>query len=457
MTTLQTIDYAINETIKKHPTFDLRNGLYGYLSDKVDLRVFTSSGGARQLMQEISKSKIIADILSYSIKIAIVYEHFYQRNRALAEMIPYASDYVKLKNAFDNSQNLYTFILTQPQLFQNIIKGFAQIRYYSDPKVKAVIENANILDKKANFESTCEKQGKFSNVRVNPQTVSRCRNDILRGSQIKNRHNEYALDGVLFAVNDVGTKRNNQEDSILISCHPQNSEFRILVVSDGMGGINGGEIASNYTLAHVICWFESLSPSYFEKEEELAQMFSEEIIRINRDFYDKYGNSPGRCPGATFTGAIVGKNKTIIGNVGDSRAYLSKDGALEQITRDDSLVQILYEQKEIINRDEMRFHESSNVVSQNIGLPDDICPRMNILRNSDYDFLMLFSDGITDCLSDEQIKFITKHTPQEKIAQVLVETAKSTDSYLDNPKPGYHNKIPAGKDNESAVVYAPRR
>lgn len=258
----------------------------------------------------------------------------------------------------------------------------------------------------------------------------------------------------LYAASDIGNVRENQEDSVLIMYHPQNPAFKMLVVSDGMGGLANGEMASSFVVEKINQWFNSLSPQAFHRRntEALRQHFESAIKEINKRLHTQIQNSGGERAGATFCGAIVTEKETIISNVGDSRAYVYSGGKLEQITIDDNMLFLMQKEGLLnIEKDEIRFQQGSNAIFQAMGLETEVEPKSTVIANSSYDCLMLVSDGISDCLSDDQIKAITKRTPRDRLAQMLIQEAKARDSRSKDKD----NKrvIRAGKDNASVALY----
>lgn len=258
--------------------------------------------------------------------------------------------------------------------------------------------------------------------------------------------------GNMFANTSIGRKRKNQEDAVLIKEHPQNSKFKILVVADGMGGGDSGEVVSDYTVSHISKWFESLPVAYYKNPDGVANALTEEIQTISTEMYKKF-NGRG---GSTFVGGIVCENETVVSNIGDSRAYTysAKKRELKQVSQDESLVEVLYKTGEISRRDDMRFHKESNGIFQHIGSAGKVIPKIQIVRNKDYDKLILVSDGVSDCLSDESIWAITEKTPREQLAQKLVESALNTISYArpELSREVYNSQILGGKDNTTAAV-----
>ena len=114
----------------------------------------------------------------------------------------------------------------------------------------------------------------------------------------------------------------------------------------------------------------------------------------------------------------------------------------------------LWKSGDINQKDDIRFHKDSNRLTKGMGISDDISPKSLVISNNSYDTLLLCSDGITDCLSDHQIKVITQKTSPATLARSLIEAAKHNISIrTDLNSENYNQRISAGKDNLSAAVY----
>jgi len=274
--------------------------------------------------------------------------------------------------------------------------------------------------------------------------------------------------GNMYASTRIGKVRENQEDAVLIMQHPEIDDFKLMVVADGMGGHENGEVASSIIVKEMKKWFEKLDTVCYSDSEALKQELESSIKNINKMVYQETKGG-----GSTLVAAITCKDKTVIANVGDSRAYTFEDQKLEQVTHDDSPVYHLWKEGKIKEKDDMRFHKESNLIERYIGMysngissaiskvfkfeMNDVAPAITeIERNIP---VILCSDGVTDCLSDDQILTIaTQVTDGRELARVLVDKALSTESkareglctggYLR----AYHNRIPAGKDNATVAV-----
>ena len=291
----------------------------------------------------------------------------------------------------------------------------------------------------------------ISNQKFHAANMEKVREEMITGLT-HNKEGSLSI-GNMSASTSIGKKRHNQEDAVLLKEHPQNPNFKILVVADGMGGGVSGEYVSNYTVEQISKWFENLPVVYYRDADRVELALQEKIQQISDVMAEKYrGNA-----GSTFVGGIVCETDTVISNVGDSRAYIYSDRTkdLTQVSEDESLVEALYKMGEIKTRDDMRFHKGSNGIFQYIGKLGRIDPKTKKIPNHSYDKLILVSDGVSDCLSDKDILTITARTPRNKLAQMLVQGALDKISYArpELSREDYHSKIDGGKDNTTAAVF----
>lgn len=269
------------------------------------------------------------------------------------------------------------------------------------------------------------------------------------------------LDEICYATTAIGKRREKQEDAVLLIKDEENPNFKMMVVADGMGGEKNGEYASNVLVEGLRKWFEGLSDeekkSYYSGVANLQQSLNDKINEISVKIAEKlYG-----LGGTTLVCAIIGEHDTLITNVGDSRAYTITNGKLEQVTIDDAIVQEEFEKGKIPYKDAMRFHREAAGITECVGMGKIKDIHGITLNNDSYDMLLLFSDGVTDCLSEDDIAVICKKTNRKKVAKKLVQKAIENDSivpdelieeYVD-----YDLYIPGGKDNTTTALYVNRK
>ncbi len=252
----------------------------------------------------------------------------------------------------------------------------------------------------------------------------------------------------LDCASTTGIRRNNNEDFACCIQSPINDNIKLLLVCDGMGGMDNGDKASEIVAKELIKWFKTygfnLGPVNLEKQISKVIATAKNILK-NSYF----------MTGTTLTFAIVGENETFIGNVGDSRTYIIKDGVLKQITKDDSEVWEEFYESDYFEKDDFRFLRNNNILTEAI---DDYLRPVNLqtytILNSLYDGILLVSDGVTDILSDKTITRILNETADTDILdKLLYESCYGKPDFPSvNCDEILYPTLP-GKDNASGAVY----
>ncbi len=491
MIKLDDMVFAIDETQKKFPgnTFE---GVYAQIIAKVpeSLLKITSRENARKTIAASSPTELVQAIALEIVRI-------YNYGELIKKTDP---EYANQKTFIDQ----YNVLIRKCPGYE-LVNGL--IRVFRNPKVnavayllednKALLDALHIVDRyyysyDKQFREVLAKYGSgakvpqsngaeisekikqdgervrgVSNVHVNMRGINKCYEDVIRGLQVRNRSNEYALGGSLFATMDVGKKRHNQEDSVLIMEHPKNPNFKILVVSDGMGGGIAGEDVSSYTVRTIARWFESVNPAMYENPQQLQYLFNTQINEISNVIFKKYNSADQTRAGATFTGAIITKDQTVITQIGDSRAYIVNNGNLLRreninlITRDESFVWPVdkdfhpKDPKDIspAEIEDSKYYNRSNVIlrcigDENVGAND----QSFMIPNTSYDKLLLMSDGASDLLSFEGIKIICRNTPWEYITKYLVEAALKKNAIRGKEWDAFYTKLVDGTLTEEELA-----
>lgn len=262
---------------------------------------------------------------------------------------------------------------------------------------------------------------------------------------LKKVHND-----ILTAISDIGLLREKNEDCAITLKHPENKNIKLLAVADGIGGCSKGEFASHFVIKSLEYWFIHEKINTFDSTISVAQKLYKTIININNILYSHEFNK-SKC-GTTLTCAIVANKDTIIANIGDSRAYAIINNEIKQLTKDDSIVWYYYEQGKL-TKDELRFHCQNSLITKCIGHAYNTKPTILKLSNNIYSGLLLFTDGVTDCLSDEKIKFIVDKNNNKDIAQKIINEAVYHKQNDIIPKGIQFNNIKNGKDNASIALY----
>ena len=260
---------------------------------------------------------------------------------------------------------------------------------------------------------------------------------------------------ILETKTDVGLIRTNNEDVVCTIRHPKNKNIKLLLVADGMGGKDNGEIASSYISLSIGKWFLNKSVKILNNPEETEKLLIPYIKKLNSNLINKYGED---SLGTTLTLAIVNKDNTIIFNVGDSRAYIYKKNNLIQITEDDSDVW-MYHKYGNVKKDDLRYFVNNNIISACIGINKELCKVKTTIIDNDYDILLLLTDGVTDLITDKKIKTLIKKTDKRKLLDAIIYEAVYVDQNLKIPASLKRKKymkyiVPfKGRDNASGAIY----
>jgi protein phosphatase len=213
------------------------------------------------------------------------------------------------------------------------------------------------------------------------------------------------------AASDVGQARQRNEDSYLAS-HP------LYVVADGLGGHRGGAVASSLAV-------EVLSAM---RDDRLA----DHIREANREVFERQAADRSLAGmGTTVTAALVDDGTVRLAHIGDSRAYLLRDGELRRLTEDHSLVHRMVTEGRI-SEEEADVHPQRNIVTRALGLDGDIDVDEDALEVREGDRLLLCSDGLTTMMRDASVQEILEtHADPQEAADALVSSANRAGG-LDN-------------------------
>ena len=200
------------------------------------------------------------------------------------------------------------------------------------------------------------------------------------------------------ARSDVGMIRSGNEDSFFAHA---TKERGIFIVADGMGGHAAGEVASEMSVQIVSRELQDLLDVYGEVAREKVA----ESLRIaNRAIYDRtIQEADKQGMGTTVSMLMVSGARYLIGQVGDSRIYLLRDGALRQLTKDHSYVQ---EQVDagFLTPEQARYHPYSNVITRCVGASDAVEPDTYAGEMKPGDVFLVASDGLTGMVDDRRLQ-----------------------------------------------------
>jgi protein phosphatase len=205
------------------------------------------------------------------------------------------------------------------------------------------------------------------------------------------------MDLTFAARTDVGMIRSGNEDAYYAHA---TRERGIFIVADGMGGHAAGEVASEMTVQIVSRELSDLA----RLDDGASDTVLESIRRANRAVYDRtIAEADKQGMGTTASILILAPGRFLIGQVGDSRIYLLRDGALRQLTKDHSYVQ---EQVDagLLTPEQARYHPYSNVITRCVGAGDTVEPDAYSGDLRAGDVFLVASDGLTGMVDDRRIQ-----------------------------------------------------
>lgn len=232
----------------------------------------------------------------------------------------------------------------------------------------------------------------------------------------------------VFAKSDIGKARDMNQDSYYVS---QPSEtVGLYIVADGMGGYNGGEIASKLAIISAKNYIENNFVKTEHSKEELQKLVKNAIEYANMVVYEKSKEDKSlEGMGTTIEVVLACENRIYIGHIGDSRVYRIRKNIIRKLTVDDSYVQKLLKDG-TITKEEARSHPKKNMLTKALGCTSFVEPIVTVKGFLKDDIIVITSDGLTNMVNDEEIlKIINEDI--EKASEKLVEKANEAGG-LDN-------------------------
>ncbi len=222
------------------------------------------------------------------------------------------------------------------------------------------------------------------------------------------------------AATDTGCKRANNQDSF-----GYNTDPHLYVVCDGVGGALGGEVASNTAVRNFIESFDAQSEPTQQPELPIESRLLYSIEQANRAVRDLSASDPRFSNmGTTLVCACIDGTRAVIGNVGDSRAYLIRDGVCVQITRDHSLIAEQL-QNGLLTQETAEKSSLQSVITRAIGMAETVEPDLFAATLQAEDMLLLASDGLTRYLKPAEIAAVASADLElPVICKQFVECAK---------------------------------
>ena len=253
------------------------------------------------------------------------------------------------------------------------------------------------------------------------------------------------LEITIGAASDVGQVREHNEDHFLVgdldtgkvvevgeTWFAETDRGPLLVVCDGMGGVVGGEVASD--LAAKAIWREMKGTSGTNDPEVFARLLRRATRVANHDVHAMSRREPGlRGMGTTVSAAGIAGDRLVVATVGDSRVYVLRAGEIVQVTRDQSLSSALL----AAGHDPEQAERAGSAILQALGVGDDVEPSLSICELRRGDRVLLCSDGLHGLVGDPAIRLLLNepHSIAEAVS-LLVTAARAA----------------GGSDNITAIV-----
>jgi serine/threonine protein phosphatase PrpC len=220
----------------------------------------------------------------------------------------------------------------------------------------------------------------------------------------------------------VGRVRDHQEDAVEIFAPPDNTpqaqKGQLLIVADGMGGHNAGEVASEMALTTIRDVF------YADPAPDLTANLRSALAAANEAIFNHSRQTAGQSGmGTTAAVMVVRQNQVQIANVGDSRAYVLRSGKLTQVTTDHSWVE---EQVRagVLTPEQARAHPQRNIITRALGTTPKVQPDFFDGVLNEGDVFLLCSDGLNTHVSDAQIQdVLLTMTSLDQAANRLIQLA----------------------------------
>lgn len=243
-------------------------------------------------------------------------------------------------------------------------------------------------------------------------------------------------------LTDTGKIREHNEDTI-----GTDRELGLLVLADGMGGYNAGEVASGIAVKTVLKQVEKSLQHLAEDRDDVEPqtgmwrqtvILRDAVARGNKLIHNQAQIRP-ECEGmgTTLVACLFYNNHVSVAHVGDSRMYRLRDGRFEQITLDHSLLQELVD-RGFYSQEEAQRSTNRNYVTRALGVEKAVEVEINEYEVKPGDYYLLCSDGLTDMVEDEDIHLTisTFHDSLDTAGQQLVKLANDH----------------GGKDNISVLI-----
>jgi protein phosphatase len=224
-----------------------------------------------------------------------------------------------------------------------------------------------------------------------------------------------------YSATDTGRARNNNEDSVAVD-----TESSLVVLADGMGGYNAGEVASNMATSFIRTelgrWLSAAAGNASDGDVKRALEIC--VDNANRAIFNAAHSNPQYAGmGTTLVVGVFREGRLLLGHVGDSRGYRLRGDVFTRITHDHSLLQ---EQLDagLITAEQAMFSANKNLVTRAVGVEDSVMLESHLHDLLPGDMILMCSDGLSDMLDDARIgSLLQSGETLETCARGLIDAA----------------------------------
>ncbi|MBQ7288254.1 MAG: Stp1/IreP family PP2C-type Ser/Thr phosphatase [Clostridia bacterium] len=227
----------------------------------------------------------------------------------------------------------------------------------------------------------------------------------------------------IYSRTDKGRVRESNQDSFAALHLSDTAAFA--VVCDGMGGANGGNIASAIAVKTLSESFQRNFRNHMT-DNSIRMMMESAIVTANSSVLAAAAkNSDYKGMGTTVVAAFIDNGQITLAHLGDSRAYLFTQNQLTLLTHDHSVIQSMIDTGQI-SESEARYHPKKNVITRALGVHKDIDIEFTTVPFSEGDMLLLCTDGLTNYLEKDRMEFLFANTKPESLTDALVHGANAS-------------------------------
>ena len=224
---------------------------------------------------------------------------------------------------------------------------------------------------------------------------------------------------LVFANTDIGMSRNMNQDYYYIS--NQDDDLSIFILADGMGGYNGGEIASKIAVESARKYIEEKADDLQNNEKKIIDVLKSATTYANNTVYEiSKENKNLEEMGTTLEICLIYNKKVYISHIGDSRVYSIIGEKIERLTTDHSYVEKLVKDG-TITREEAENHPKKHVLIKALGCVPEIEPDIIERKFEKNEILVICSDGLTNMLKDDKIRDVVINNIEDPEKELIKE------------------------------------